>query len=388
MSDPNFANVVLLAFNENGADGSTSFDDASNSNHTLTANGNAQWDTAQAPVGLTSSILFDGAGDWLTVADNADLELGSGDFTIEGWIRPNSTAAGFRSVLSKRASEPSFGYLVVAQNGSALQLFASSNTASWNIASSKAMGSVATGNWYHWAVSRSGNTWHGFVGGVQGSGFPFTSSASVSDNAAALAIGAGAADGGQPYNGWIASVRMTVGTARYTANFTPPSLPFPDSGESNTGALVAGSAVVAGSGVSGSTGTGALTAQGAVLAGAGVSASTGTGSLASQGAIVNGAGTAKWIATGALVAGSAIVVGGPFIAVTGTGELAAGAADIIGLGRRRRAPAESITVSVETAPSLPPVKASVSADVWVRGIPQQGEITVRLPSEVLYVRAA
>ena len=57
--DPYFANVVLLAGNESGADGTTTFLDQSSYARTLTAVGNAQWDTAQAPTGQTSSILLD-----------------------------------------------------------------------------------------------------------------------------------------------------------------------------------------------------------------------------------------------------------------------------------------------------------------------------------------
>src|SRR3990167_8152900 len=91
VTDPYWSSVVLLAFNENGADASTTFDDASNANHTLTANGNAQWDTAQAPTGLTSSALFDGTGDSITTNSSASFAFGTGDFTVEFFMRTADT---------------------------------------------------------------------------------------------------------------------------------------------------------------------------------------------------------------------------------------------------------------------------------------------------------
>ena len=33
----------------------------------------------------TGSVQFDGTNDGLTVSDHADFDLGTGDFTIEGW---------------------------------------------------------------------------------------------------------------------------------------------------------------------------------------------------------------------------------------------------------------------------------------------------------------
>ncbi|MCR4298188.1 MAG: hypothetical protein NUV75_05470, partial [Gallionella sp.] len=90
--DPSWASVTLLAFNDNAADGTTTFDDQSDSNHTLTPAGNTQYDTAQAPTGLTSSILFDGTDDRILIASSSDFGFGTGDLTVEGFSYPNSLA--------------------------------------------------------------------------------------------------------------------------------------------------------------------------------------------------------------------------------------------------------------------------------------------------------
>ena len=53
--------------------------------------GNAQIDTAVVKYG-TGSLEFDGSGDYLKILQNDDLELGSGDYTIECWVNISAAA--------------------------------------------------------------------------------------------------------------------------------------------------------------------------------------------------------------------------------------------------------------------------------------------------------
>lgn len=165
--DPYFANVVLLAGNENGADGTTTFLDqsAGSPSRILTAHGNVQWDSAQAPSGLSTSILFDGTGDYVTAPDHPDLEFGSSDFTMEGFIRPNTTS-GNHCVLTKESTLTDFDGFSIVTIGTSLQFYATSNSANWDIANGRVFGTVAAGNWYHFAVCRSGSSFYTFLGGV------------------------------------------------------------------------------------------------------------------------------------------------------------------------------------------------------------------------------
>ena len=75
---------LLLHFNE--ADGSTSISDSSPSGHSVSNAGNVQTDDAQGMFS-TNSSLFDGTGDYWSVADSADWDFGTGDFTIDFWVR-------------------------------------------------------------------------------------------------------------------------------------------------------------------------------------------------------------------------------------------------------------------------------------------------------------
>ena len=51
----------------------------------LTANGDAQHSTAQYKTG-SSSMLFDGSGDYLQLPSDAGFSFGTGDFTVECWV--------------------------------------------------------------------------------------------------------------------------------------------------------------------------------------------------------------------------------------------------------------------------------------------------------------
>jgi hypothetical protein len=66
----------------NGADMSTTFTDDSFSARTVTANDNAQINTAQYKFGLASGI-FDGSGDFLSIVNSSDFNFNSNDFTID-----------------------------------------------------------------------------------------------------------------------------------------------------------------------------------------------------------------------------------------------------------------------------------------------------------------
>src|SRR5215510_10654891 len=82
----------VLLIHCNGTDGSTTFTDSSVSAHTVTADGNAQVDTAQSQFG-GASALFDGNVDKLEITGTlGDFNFGTGEFTIDFWIRFSSVS--------------------------------------------------------------------------------------------------------------------------------------------------------------------------------------------------------------------------------------------------------------------------------------------------------
>lgn len=221
--DPYFSSVSsLLHFD--GADTSTSFLDGSGK--TWTAGGDAQIDTAQSKFGGASG-LFDGATDFITTPDSADFKVGSGDFTIECWMRAPTSGNGADRVLwSKRASTSHYGHaFIYLSSSNKYGLLAASNSSTWGINMVSAAG-ITNDSWVHIALVRYGNLWTVYADGV--AVISTTVSLTVYDDTSLMAIGAGTSIGDTSMNGHIDDFRFTKGVARYTAAFTPPSLPFPD----------------------------------------------------------------------------------------------------------------------------------------------------------------
>ena len=93
---PDIETSLLIHSDE--INGSTSFKDSSTYGHTVTAAGNIHHDndtTAGGGPGKfgRTSIFSDGGGDYLTIPDHHSFDFGYGDFTIDFWLRLNSTAA-------------------------------------------------------------------------------------------------------------------------------------------------------------------------------------------------------------------------------------------------------------------------------------------------------
>jgi len=183
--------------------------------------GNAQISTAQSKFG-GSSMLFDEVGDYLTVPVSANMSLGTGDFTIECWVRFAVSTVGNGQGIYQLSN----GYLNSAVRGPGLGV--ENSVGDWTIYHGTTFaqsGTVPTaGVWYHTAVVRSSGTTKLYVGG--------TSIISVADTTnytdQYFVIG-GWYSTGFLFNGYIDDLRITKGVARYTATFTPPAAAFPTS---------------------------------------------------------------------------------------------------------------------------------------------------------------
>lgn len=225
-SDPFWANVVsLLHFD--GPDGSTEFIDETGREWDHT--NSASLDTAQARFGSASGNFDFNNNSNIATADSDDFDFGSGDFTIEAWIRP---VIGFEDnstfIISQRltsSSDQSFSFLTSQTSAPAGKVrFIYTTDGSTAVSTDSAEAPVAE-QWHHVAAVRSGDTLTVYLNGEGGvprdvSGVTFHNS---SENVF-IGRGGGVSVG---FAGHIDELRVTKGVARYTSDFTPPDAPFP-----------------------------------------------------------------------------------------------------------------------------------------------------------------
>jgi len=214
------ANTVVL-IHGTGTNGSTTFTDDKTASRTaswMAAAGNAQISTAQSKFG-GSSALFDGTRDSIFVASNVGpsgvpIALGTGQFTIECWVRFN-TLAGTNQFSGGIIHSLNYWTLYVYNNKF---YFGRPGVANDLIQST----SIVTNTWYHVAVTRnSSNTINLWVDGVsRASASNFTS-----NFLADLQFIGFTHSVYTVMNGYIDELRISK-TARYTAGFTPSASAF------------------------------------------------------------------------------------------------------------------------------------------------------------------
>tara|TARA_E500000318_G_scaffold12786_2_gene11736 strand:- start:6320 stop:8857 length:2538 start_codon:yes stop_codon:yes gene_type:complete len=207
--------------------------DASSNSHTITENGNVTSTafTPHHPGGY--STYFDGSGDNIEVAEHTSTRVGSSDFTIEAWIYNNeANSTGLQTIFSQGASGVYSPFNLYFSNGGSGQPAAgkfvipiSSTGSSWDItdgvSTGLSSGTYDTHTWHHVALVREGSSFKLYVNGTLDSTIA-TSSATLMTPTEPSSVGARRTLG-ESFGGWIKDVRLVIGTAVYTGNFTPPT---------------------------------------------------------------------------------------------------------------------------------------------------------------------
>ncbi len=180
-----------------------------------------------------SSVEFDGTGDYLTSPHNSDWGFGTGDFTLEMWLRfankkTGSGAAGANALIANHNS-PNGWQWIYRGSDNTFEL--------WSTDQDEYASSFTLNNdtWYQVAVTRDGNTLRHYVDGVQCGSNAFTET--MSDTSTTLQIGSYDQSGLGLIDGYMDEIRISD-TCRYPdgTTFTPSTTAF--TADSNTKLLI------------------------------------------------------------------------------------------------------------------------------------------------------
>ena len=179
---------------------------------------------------IRGSVFFPGyidgtAADYLTVDDTDDLDMGTGDFTFECWVRAAESSGEYAGI---------FGMFNYDNAGLLIQL---SNTGKLRIVNPTAIdqsGSTVIvpqdgtmGSWHHIAVERSSGTIKGYVNGVEEISHSYSSAVDFCNGGFAIIGATSIVDhpGDYDLKGFISNLRVCKGHTVYGGAFTPPTSP-------------------------------------------------------------------------------------------------------------------------------------------------------------------
>lgn len=218
----NSSHTLLLA-KASGNDGTNAITDESSNGYTLTKGGDVKRSAFSPYRNAGYSYYFDGSGDYIAMPSNStDVQLGSGDFTVEAWIYPTASGGEIINKWQGTTSNSSWRFWISANN--ALEFdYRSNNGSTYVNAIAAADNSIRLNEWQHVATTRNGSTWRLFNNGIKIA--EATDSGTINNGSYPVWIGRLTDSYGNDtaFTGYIADARIIKGTAIYTADFTAPT---------------------------------------------------------------------------------------------------------------------------------------------------------------------
>ena len=176
--------------------------------------------------------------------NSTSLDLGTADFTLEGFFRWNVLPTGgnkshifgkWDETNNRRSYQLYLGGPTL-ENGN-IVFRTSTNGAAGTVVENISFpwpgGAPDLNTWYHIALVRASDELLLFINGTQ-YGLPISDTSTYFAGVAPFSVGAqvegtSSVIANTGLNGWVDEVRITPGVARYTSNFTPTTVPFPRS---------------------------------------------------------------------------------------------------------------------------------------------------------------
>lgn len=201
---------------------SNRFVDNSANNFTITRNGDVRVTkeapfkpvTSYDPSVFGGSVYVNGSGsNVLTTSSDTSLAVGTNPYTIEGWFYFTGSSVGtLDNFFGCQRTSFSSGRLIFYYSSGSLQL-----TPTGGSGATSGSITLVPGQWYHIAGTRdASNNQRLFVNGT------LLATTTNTTNYGEDGFGI---NGYSSMTGYVSDARLIVGTALYTANFTPPTSP-------------------------------------------------------------------------------------------------------------------------------------------------------------------
>jgi hypothetical protein len=188
--------------------------DKSQAAKSITLNGDVKSSTTQSKY-LSSSMYFDGTGDYVQTNTSDLYNLGTDQFTAECWMNVSDDTQHALFYFMNGGSDV-LGVFYYHTNNS-LGVVGSGAWITGNVGSGSNHNVLNPNQWHHVAISRDATTFRAFVDGTQV--YSGSNSGNFGSNLIRIASHQYSAD----LYGYISDFRFTKGLAHYTANFTPPT---------------------------------------------------------------------------------------------------------------------------------------------------------------------
>ena len=168
----------------------------------------------ETPTPVTGSVLFDGTGDYLTIASTGDFAFGTGDFTIEMFVyHTNLTGQQTYFGDTYGGGSGADGIYTYKTGDNEISLY---DTAQRSLS---AKNIIQLNTWHHIAWTRSSGTLRAFLDGVKVDEDTYTGDFTTTQ----YYVGDTAGTSSGEMFGYISNLRVLKGTALYTSDFTVPT---------------------------------------------------------------------------------------------------------------------------------------------------------------------
>jgi len=191
--------------------------------HDITLNGGVVLspDSPYTSGGLGSFRFDSGSSQYASAADSTSFALGSGDFTIQGWIYQDTIGTAHGIAGHEIDDDNGWGIHKLSSNRIN---FVIRSGATWQVDMASATSSIAAETWYFFRAVRSGNDFSLSLDGTEVATDSW--SGTVPDGTSPLYIGFYPLEGGTEYqDGNICDFEIIPGVALTNDGFTPPTTP-------------------------------------------------------------------------------------------------------------------------------------------------------------------